>query len=88
MSRVSRFIAPVLVLALTAGTLTAVAQTKSKSSSSKSKKVVSKYHRLPTYYGQLKLKEEQIQEIYELKDEYGTKIDELTAELDSERTPR
>lgn len=77
-----RFIAPVLALIVTVGSLTAVAQTKSKTSSkSSATKKTSKYHRLPTYYGQLKLKEEQIEEIYSIKDEFGKKIDDLEEEL-------
>jgi cytochrome c-type biogenesis protein CcmH/NrfG len=79
---VHRFIAPILAIALTAGAMTALAQKSSSKSSAKSKeKVVSKYHRLPTYYGQLKLKEEQGQEIYALKEEFGQQIDELQEQL-------
>ncbi|MDG1896774.1 MAG: hypothetical protein P8J37_17865 [Fuerstiella sp.] len=49
---VHRLIAPILAIALTAGAMTALAQKSSSKSSAKSKeKVVSKYHRLPTYYG-------------------------------------
>lgn len=82
-----KFIAPVLALVITAGTLTAVAQTKSKTSSSKAstkteKKETSKYHRLPTYFGQLKLKDEQRQEIYSLKEKFGPKIEALEKELE------
>ncbi len=80
-------VAPLLALAITTGTLTAVAQTKSKSSSRSSAtteaKEKSKYHRLPSHYGQLGLKEDQVVEIYEIKDSYGPKIDELKAELAS-----
>ena len=79
-----RFIAPLLALAVTTGTLTSVAQTKSKSSSSKGRteeKEASKYHRLPTYFGQLELKDEQVQEIYKVKDAYGPKIDKLQQQL-------
>lgn len=85
--RSRQFVAPILALVITAGALTAVAQTKSKSSKSSSKsaatekKEKSKYHRLPTYYGQLELKEEQVGEIYAIKDDYGKKIDDLEAEL-------
>ncbi|APZ94971.1 hypothetical protein [Fuerstiella marisgermanici] len=83
---IRRFVAPLLALSVTAGTLTAVAQTK-KSSSSKSKTVAAKkdsspYHRLPAYYGQLKLKPEQREEVYKIKDEYGPKIDKLEKELE------
>ena len=77
-----RFIAPVLAIAITAGAMTALAQKSSSKSSAKNKeKVVSKYHRLPTYYGQLKLKEEQRQEIYALKEEFGQQIDDLQEQL-------
>ena len=79
---VHRFIAPILAIALTAGAMTALAQKSSSKSSAKSKeKVVSKYHRLPTYYGQLKLKAEQKEEIYELKEEFGEQIEELQEQL-------
>lgn len=77
-----RFIAPVLAIAITAGAMTALAQKSSSKSSAKSKeKVVSRYHRLPTYYGQLKLKPEQKDEIYKLKEEFGQQIDELQEQL-------
>ena len=75
-----RFIASILAVAITAGAMTALAQ-KSSSRSSAKDKATSKYHRLPTYYGQLKLRDEQKQEIYELKEKYGEQIDELTDEL-------
>ncbi|MCP4175106.1 MAG: hypothetical protein GY758_30530 [Fuerstiella sp.] len=79
---VHRFIAPILAVTITAGAMTALAQKSSSKSSSKTKeKVVSKYHRLPTYYGQLKLKEEQKQEIYNLKEKFGEQIDELQEQL-------
>jgi Spy/CpxP family protein refolding chaperone len=79
---VHRFIAPILAVTITAGAMTALAQKSSSKSSAKSKeKVVSKYHRLPTYYGQLKLKDEQKQEIYKLKEKYGSQIDELQEQL-------
>ncbi len=72
------FVAPLLAIALTAGALTAVAQTKkstsSKSKSTTAKKESSPYHRLPPYYGQLKLKPEQKQEIYAIKDKFGPEI--------------
>lgn len=77
-------VAPLLALAITTATLTAAAQTKSKTSSKSAttkKTATSKYHRLPTYYGQLKLKDEQVKEIYSIKDSYGKKIDDLVAEL-------
>ena len=78
-------IAPLLALAVTAGTLTAVGQTRSQSSSrsktESAEKEKSKYHRLPTYYGKLNLKEEQVEEIYAIKDDYGPQIDELKQEL-------
>ena len=80
-----RFIAPLLALIVTAGTLTAVAQTKKSSSKSKTttaKKESSPYHRLPAYYGKLKLKPEQKQEIYDIKDAFGPKIDKLEKELE------
>ncbi|MEO2016496.1 MAG: hypothetical protein ABGZ53_19230 [Fuerstiella sp.] len=75
-----RFIASILAVAITAGAMTALAQ-KSSSRSSAKDKATSKYHRLPTHYGQLKLKDEQRQEIYELKEKYGKQIDELEEEL-------
>ena len=77
--------APILALCVTASTVTALAQSKSSSKSSKTtttKKVTSKYHRLPTYYGQLKLKKEQVEEIYSIKDKFGPKIADLMKELD------
>lgn len=81
-----RLTASILAVAIAASTLTAVAQTKSKSSTSKSKatatsKKTSKYHRLPAHYGQLKLKDEQVKEIYSIRDAFGKKIDDLEAEL-------
>lgn len=82
-----RILVSLFALVVTVGTLNAVAQTKSKSSSSKSsttakKKESSKYHRLPTFYGQLKLKEEQVSEIYEIKDDYGPRIEALLKEIE------
>ncbi len=78
----SRLTASILAVAIAASTLTAVAQTKSKSSTSTSKSAAaSKYHRLPAHYGQLKLKDEQVQEIYAIKDSFGKKLDDLEAEL-------
>ena len=77
--------ASILALCVTAGTMNVLAQTKSSSKTSKTttaKKTSSKYHRLPTYYGQLKLKKEQVEEIYSIKDEYGPKIEALMKELD------
>ncbi len=75
---VHRFLVPLLAIAITAGAVTALAQKSSSKSSAKSKeKVVSKYHRLPAYYAQLKLKDEQKEEIYKLKEDYGEQIDEL-----------
>ena len=93
MHRPPRFLAPVLALLISTGAFSAMAQTKSKSSSSKSKasateekettkKKTSKYHRLPPYYGQLELKDEQIEDIYQIKDSYGEKIDALMKELE------
>ena len=78
---VHRFIAPILAVAITAGAMTALAQSKSSSKSSAKEKAASKYHRLPTYYGQLKLKDEQKEEIYKLKEAYGSQIEELQEEL-------
>ena len=86
MNMISRnLMAPILALCVTASTVTALAQSKSTSKSSKTtttKKVTSKYHRLPTYYGQLKLKKEQVEEIYTIKDKFGPKIAELMKELE------
>ncbi|HIK94109.1 MAG TPA: hypothetical protein EYG03_19365 [Planctomycetes bacterium] len=77
---VHRFLVPLLAIAITAGAMTALAQ-KSSSKSSAKDKAASKYHRLPTYYGRLKLKDEQKEEIYELKEKYGSQIDELQEQL-------
>lgn len=77
--------APALAILITASSLSAIAQTKksesSKKSSATAKKETSKHHRLPTYYGQIKLKEEQVAEIYSIKDSFGKKIEDLEAEL-------
>lgn len=75
----TRFFAPVLALALTVGTVTTVAQSQSSSKSAKSK--ASKFHRLPAHYGKLKLKEEQVKEIYAIRDTFGKKIEALQKEL-------
>ena len=81
----AKFVAPLLALAVTFGALTAVAQQKTSSSKAKqettAKKEKSKYHRLPTNFGKLELTEEQISEIYAIKDDMGPKIDALTKEL-------
>ena len=77
----NRFLAPMLAVAITVGAMSAVAQTKSSRSSSSKSKAASKYHRLPAYYGQLKLKDDQKQEIYKIKQTYGEKIDALEEEL-------
>ena len=50
----------------------------SRSKSSAKKKV---YHRLPSYFGKLELKDAQRTEIYEIQDEYGPEIDKLKKEL-------
>lgn len=75
-----------LALAITTGTLTAMAQTKSKAGASKGKAVAeekekSRYNRLPTYFGQLELTDEQKESVYAVKTEYGTKIEALEEEL-------
>ncbi len=75
-----------LAFLITATSLTAIAQTKkSTASETKTKKAekqeTSKYHRLPAYYGQIKLKDEQVAEIYSIKDTFGKKIDDLEAEI-------
>lgn len=71
------------------GSMEGHAQTKSKSKSSSAakatatkSKVDSKYRRLPSYFGQLKLKEEQRDEVYEVRAEYGPKIEELEKQLE------
>lgn len=69
-----------LAAAMATGAISPVAQTKSKPKTS-AKTAASKYHRLPPYYGQLKLKKEQIAEIYELRETCGKKIDALEKEL-------
>jgi Spy/CpxP family protein refolding chaperone len=79
-----RIAAPLLALMVTVGTLTAVAQTKTapeKSKAAASKKDSSKYHRLPSNFGKLELTEEQVQEIYSIKDTMGPKIEELAKEM-------
>lgn len=78
------FITFALAFLVTASSLTAVAQSKKSSSKSETKtekKESSKYHRLPAYYGQIKLKDEQVAEIYAIKDTFGKKIDDLEAEI-------
>ena len=82
-STVRRFIAPILAIAITAGAMTTLAQTKSSSKSSEKtkSKATSKYHRLPTHYGQLSLNDEQKADIYKLKEDYGLQIDELQEQL-------
>lgn len=75
-----------LAVLITATSLTAIAQTKkSTASETKAKKAekqeTSKYHRLPAYYGQIDLKDEQVAEIYGIKDTFGKKIDDLEAEI-------
>lgn len=82
----TRFVTPIVALAITVGALSAVAQTKKSSSKSKTASEAkdsesSKYHRLPTYYGKLELDDDQVEEIYAIKDEYGPQIEELQQEL-------
>lgn len=79
------FVAPVVALILTAGALTSFAQPQTSSKSKSAQKATSKYHRLPAYYGQLKLKEEQIKEIYSIRETFGKKIEALQKELDDLR---
>lgn len=79
-----RIATPLLALMVSLGTLTAVAQSKSssaKSGATVSQKESSKYHRLPTHFGKLELKEEQVQEIYGIKEMMGPRIDELAKQL-------
>lgn len=87
MFRSARYlISPAMALVVTVGTLTAVAQTKSSSKSSSSKsKVEARYRRLPSFYGKLKLSDEQKEEIYSIKSRFGPEIDELEAKLDELR---
>ncbi len=75
-----KFVAPILPLTLTAASLSHAAQSQS---SSKSKS--SKFHRLPAHYGKLKLKDEQIKEIYSIRETYGKKIAALQKELEDLR---
>ena len=74
-------ITPLLALAVTAGSLSAVAQTKGKSAGSEKSSAVSKYRRLPTYFGRLELDDEQRETIYEIKEDFGPKIEDLRQEL-------
>ena len=57
-----RFIIPMLALVITAGSVSATAQTKSKSSGkavSEQKSESARYRRLPPYWGKLELDEDQ-----------------------------
>lgn len=83
-----RIAAPILALALTAGMFTAVAQTKSSTKSKSTRTATSKFHRLPAHYGKLKLKEEQVEEIYTIRETFGKKIEALEEELDELREER
>lgn len=74
-------VASVVALMLTAGTLTSFAQPQKSSKADETKKATSKFHRLPAYYGKLELKEEQIEEIYSIRETFGKKIEALQKEL-------
>lgn len=75
--------AATLALAITAGSLTTLAQTRSKSKDDADEKTVSKYHRLPAHFGKLELKDDQVEEIYAIKADFGPEIDKLKEELKS-----
>ena len=74
-------VAPIVALILTAGTLTSFAQPQKSTKADEAKKATSKFHRLPAHYGKLELKEEQVKEIYSIRETYGKKIEALQKEL-------
>jgi hypothetical protein len=75
--------AATLALAITAGSLTTLAQTRSKSKDDADEKKAAKYHRLPAHFGKLELKDDQVEEIYAIKADFGPEIDKLKEELKS-----
>ena len=80
-----RLMAPLLMCVIAVGTCAVAADTKPKTKTTKAKtsqKETSKYHRLPTYFGQLELKDEQKTKIYSVREKIGPKIAALQAKID------
>lgn len=80
-----RFIIPMLALVITAGSVSATAQTKSKSSGkavSEQKSESARYRRLPPYWGKLELDEDQRADVYDIREDYGVQIAELKAQIE------
>lgn len=63
-------------------------KTGGKKNGKKSKQVKSKYARLPRYFGQLELSDDQRSEVYAVQEELGRKIDELLRQLDELKLER
>lgn len=74
----SRCIVTLMAIVILAGAYNPEPQSKSSSKKSDS---LQKYRRLPTYFGQLDLKDDQKEEIYSIREAYGPRIDELKQEL-------
>lgn len=58
------------------------AKSSSKTSSAAKSKVTTKHRRLPTYFGQLKLKDDQREEVYKVRADFGPKLEELEKQLE------
>jgi len=80
-----RIIIPMLALVITAGSLSATAQTKSRSSSkavTAQKSESARYRRLPPHWGKLDLDEDQRADVYDIREDYGIRIAKLKAEIE------
>ncbi|MEZ6123972.1 MAG: hypothetical protein R3C49_12440 [Planctomycetaceae bacterium] len=79
------YLAPLLALGIASSSFLAIAQTKAKSAQKDDAAETSKYRRLPTYYGQLELKDDQKEDIYKIRESFGARIDDLEAQLEELR---
>lgn len=86
-----RMLCVAILASVLAGSMEGHAQTKStsksgsKASSTSKNEADSKYRRLPTYFGQLKLEDKQREEVYEVRAEFGPKLEELEKQLEKMR---
>ncbi|MCA9062985.1 MAG: hypothetical protein KDA96_07995 [Planctomycetaceae bacterium] len=83
-----KIVAPIAAMTLLVTLVSAAAtaqplQTKSKSAA---KEAADRYRRLPSGFGVLELSDEQKEEIYSIRQNYGEQIDELEAELEKLRS--
>lgn len=75
-----RFLTSMLLCAVLTSAYTVSAQSKSAPKAA-AKSAADKYKRLPTYFGQLDLDEDQKQAVFKVRSEIGPKIDSLEEEI-------